>query len=151
TEHVAVRMAQMELSDAPRLVGGRQRYRVTLRNGDGVHRVHRGRILEKPRHPDAVRLVVTGKLGHHGSARTLRSAAQKNAAVVEADTAEMRVPVLVREGVSLEHAPGIPRESSLPAERLEPFDTSGYAADVEDWDDIANFHGMKSRVGWRVR
>ena len=68
-EDVAVRVAEVELTNTPRLVYGRHRYLEAQVDAEAVHRIHRIRRSEKPRHPHPTCRLVEGKGGRGAAAR----------------------------------------------------------------------------------
>ena len=124
-EGVAVRVAQVELANSPRLVGRGPDDVEALLECQGVGGVDVTRDRNPPCHPDAVRRVVAGELRAPLATRSLRAAAEEDVDVTRAD----------RGKTGLRVGPRRPRRATPKARAspfLEPLDRRTNVGDVQD-------------------
>ena len=78
TKRVAVRMAQVKLTYAPRLIRRGKGHRHALLEREFVNRINIGRLLQKPTHPNSSSVVVSQVPGHWTTARALSVLAEED-------------------------------------------------------------------------
>lgn len=129
SERMTVRVAEMELADAPRFVGRRHRHLQAELDAEVVQRVDLLRCAEEPRHPDASCRLVEGKGRRVCPPRSLTVPAQEDLGGSARDPSEPRLTLAF-----------IPLEGRLPPEQLKPGETFAHVGHIENRSDEMHCH-----------